>query len=232
MPHDRVPCREGGSSLRPIRPGRGAEAVHQEADGGSDPGRAWAAGRGDSVQRDRGQLVWGYDINGPAPELTDAEAIQIARNLIGDQEVPIRIKSASLWTVNHLYATRYSSGRVFCMGDAVHRHPPSNGLGSNTSIQDAYNLAWKLALVTGSKADPALLDSYDAERAPIGCQIVTRANKSIEEFGPIFEALGLLDMRDAAQMLANMEARKAATSAGGDGRKQLPGTGTPSCSPS
>ena len=166
-------------------------------------------------------IVWGYDINGPAPELTDAEAVQIARNLIGDQEVPIRIKSASLWTVNHLYATRYSSGRVFCMGDAVHRHPPSNGLGSNTSIQDAYNLAWKLALVTQGKADPSLLDSYDAERAPIGRQVVTRANKSIEEFGPIFEALGLLDMRDAARMLANMEARKAATPEAARQREKL-----------
>ena len=156
-------------------------------------------------------IVWGYDINGPAPELTDAEAIQIARNLIGDQEVRIRIKTTSLWTVNHMYATRYSSGHVFCMGDAVHRHPPSNGLGSNTSIQDAYNLAWKLALVVQGRADPALLDSYDAERAPIGRQIVTRANKSIEEFGPIFDALGLSGTHDAARMRANMEARKAAT---------------------
>ncbi len=166
-------------------------------------------------------IVWGYDINGPEPALTDAEAIQIARNLIGNQEVPIRIKSTSLWTVNHLYATRYSEGRVFCMGDAVHRHPPSNGLGSNTSIQDAYNLAWKLALVVQGKAGPALLDSYDKERAPIGRQIVTRANKSIEEFGPIFEALGLLETQDADRMRANMEARKAATPEAAEQREKL-----------
>jgi 2,4-dichlorophenol 6-monooxygenase len=166
-------------------------------------------------------IVWGYDIDGPPPQLTDEEAVGIARNLIGDREVPIKIKSTSLWTVNHLYATRYSAGRVFCMGDAVHRHPPSNGLGSNTSIQDAYNLAWKLALVTQGKADPALLGSYDAERAPVGKQIVTRANKSIEEFGPIFEALGLLDTRDAARMRANMEARKAATPEAAEQREKL-----------
>ena len=92
-----------------------------------------------------------------------------------------------------MYAERYVEGRVYCMGDACHRHPPSNGLGSNTSIADAYNLAWKLALVLDGKAAPSLLDSYDAERAPIGKQIVLRANQSIEEFGPIFEALGLLD---------------------------------------
>jgi 2,4-dichlorophenol 6-monooxygenase len=96
---------------------------------------------------------------------------------------------------------------VFCMGDAVHRHPPSNGLGSNTSIQDAFNLAWKLAMVLKGQAGPSLLDSYDAERSPVAKQIVTRANKSITEFGPIFQALGLLDTKDTHQMQANMDAR-------------------------
>ena len=91
------------------------------------------------------------------------------------------------------YATEMSNGRVYCMGDATHRHPPSNGLGSNTSIQDAFNLAWKLAHVLKGKAGPKLLETYTAERAPVAKQIVTRANKSIEEFGPIFKALGLLD---------------------------------------
>ncbi|WP_043830139.1 FAD-dependent oxidoreductase [Muricoccus aerilatus] len=156
-------------------------------------------------------IVWGYDINQPPPEVSDALAKEVAHKLIGDETVPIEITSTSVWTVNNMFATRYAKGRVFCMGDAVHRHPPSNGLGSNTSIQDAYNLAWKLALVLKGQADPSLLDTYDAERAPIGRQIVTRANKSIEEFGPIFGALGLLDDRGFAQMRANMEARKAAT---------------------
>ncbi|HTR38537.1 MAG TPA: FAD-dependent monooxygenase [Bryobacteraceae bacterium] len=155
--------------------------------------------------------IWGYDINAGEPQLDDAAAEGIVRNLIGDPDVPIQIRSTSLWTVNDLYATRYSNGRVFCMGDAVHRHPPMNGLGSNTSIQDSYNLAWKLALVLKGKASPSLLDTYNEERAPIGRQIVKRANKSIEETGPIFEALGLHDTTEAAQMRRNMEARKANT---------------------
>ena len=93
------------------------------------------------------------------------------------------------------------------MGDAVHRHPPSNGLGSNTSIQDAYNLAWKLALVLRGQAGEGLLDSYDAERVPIGRQIVLRANQSIEEFGPIFQALGFTDTSDPDVMAEHMRAR-------------------------
>ena len=117
-------------------------------------------------------VVWGYDINQSPPELDDAEAAQIVRNLIGDDTLPVTIRSTSLWGNNKMYASRYRSGRVFCMGDAVHRHPPSNGLGSNTSVQDAYNLAWKLAFVLSGQAGAGLLDSYDAERAPVGKQIV------------------------------------------------------------
>jgi 2,4-dichlorophenol 6-monooxygenase len=166
-------------------------------------------------------IVWGYDINEPPPVVDEAAAIEIARNLIGDPDVPIKIKSTSVWGNNKWYATEYARGRVFCMGDACHRHPPSNGLGSNTSIQDAYNLAWKLALVLEGKAAPSLLDTYDAERAPIGKQIVLRANKSIEEFGPIFEALGLLDTSDPEVMKAHMEARKESTPEAAEQRAKL-----------
>jgi 2,4-dichlorophenol 6-monooxygenase len=97
--------------------------------------------------------------------------------------------------------------RVFIMGDAAHRHPPSNGLGSNTSIQDAYNLAWKLALAVKGAAGAALLETYSVERAPVAKQIVTRANQSITEFGPIFEALGLLGSVDPVKMQENMDKR-------------------------
>jgi 2,4-dichlorophenol 6-monooxygenase len=152
-------------------------------------------------------IVWGYDINEPPPQLDDDDAIRIAHNLIGDDTVPVTIRSTSLWGNNKMYARRYREGRVFCMGDAVHRHPPSNGLGSNTSVQDAYNLAWKLAYVLRGEAGPGLLDTYDAERSPIGKQIVLRANKSIEEFGPIFEALGFADTSDTDVMNERMRAR-------------------------
>jgi 2,4-dichlorophenol 6-monooxygenase len=152
-------------------------------------------------------IVWGYDIDSPPPEVDDEMAIRIVHGLVGDDTIPVTIRSTSLWGNNKMYATRYRNGRVFCAGDAVHRHPPSNGLGSNTSIQDTYNLAWKLAYVLRGTAGEGLLDSYDAERAPVGKQIVLRANKSIEEFGPIFEALGLTDTSDPELMRARIAAR-------------------------
>ena len=152
-------------------------------------------------------IVWGYDINEPAPIVDEAMATQVARQLVGDPELEIELLSANTWTVNDAYAERLSKGRVFIMGDAAHRHPPSNGLGSNTSIQDAFNLCWKLAHVLKGQAGGALLDSYNEERAPIAKQIVTRANQSIGEFGPIFEALGMTGGSDIAQIKANMDAR-------------------------
>jgi len=152
-------------------------------------------------------IVWGYDINEPAPEVTPAYATEVARQLVGDPELEIELISANTWTVNNMYATHMQTDRVFIMGDAAHRHPPSNGLGSNTSIQDAFNLAWKLAAVLKGQAGPRLLDSYSTERAPIAKQIVTRANQSISEFGPIFEALGLTDSVDPVKMQENMDKR-------------------------
>jgi 2,4-dichlorophenol 6-monooxygenase len=158
-------------------------------------------------------IVWGYDINGPEPEVTPEFATGVARQLVGDPNLEIELLSASVWTVNNRYATRTTNGRVFCMGDAIHRHPPSNGLGSNTSIQDAFNLAWKLAMVLKGQAGERLLDSYNDERAPIAKQIVTRANQSIAEFGPIFEALGMGEGVDPVQMQKNLAARTEGTPA-------------------
>ena len=152
-------------------------------------------------------IVWGYDINQPAPVVDEAMATQVARQLVGDPRLEIELLSASTWTVNNCYATRMQHDRVFIMGDAAHRHPPSNGLGSNTSIQDAFNLAWKMAAVLRDDAAPDLLRSYSEERAPIARQIVTRANRSIAEFGPIFEALGMDGGVDHDKIQRNMAAR-------------------------
>ncbi|MGW6140455.1 FAD-dependent monooxygenase [Streptomyces sp. NPDC055140] len=79
---------------------------------------------------------------------------------------------------------RYADGRVFVAGDAAHIHPPTGAQGMNTGIQDACNLAWKLALIVRGEAGPALLTSYDAERRPVGEEVVGRtvrhATKGIE----------------------------------------------------
>jgi len=126
--------------------------------------------------------------------------------VIGDASISskdVQIKDVSKWIINEVVAERYHDGEdVFCLGDAVHRHPPVNGLGSNTCIQDAYNLAWKIALVEEGIAHESLLDSYTAERQPVGQTVISRANQGLRDHGPIWDAIGrkepTLEARQAA----------------------------------
>lgn len=166
-------------------------------------------------------IVWGYDISQPPPEVDAEKATEIARNLLGMPDLDIEITGTSLWGNNEMYATHLQKQRVFAAGDAVHRHPPSNGLGSNTSIQDSYNLAWKLAAVLKNQAGPELLETYSTERAPVAEQIVRRANKSSREFGQFFEVLGLMEAETEEEMKAQIEERKANTPRGRAKREAL-----------
>jgi 2,4-dichlorophenol 6-monooxygenase len=130
--------------------------------------------------------------HGWAPGATDEETLQgYIREAIGDPTTPFKIKKISPWQVNHVVAKSYRCGRVFLAGDAAHRHSPANGLGSNTSVQDSYNLAWKLSLVLSDKADESLLDSYNDERQPVGRKVIDRAMKSHVEIEPWSDAAGL-----------------------------------------
>ncbi|KAK5048465.1 hypothetical protein LTR16_011036, partial [Cryomyces antarcticus] len=88
--------------------------------------------------------------------------------MIGDKTVPIEILSSFQWTINDQVARSWQKGRVLCIGDATHRHPPINGLGSNTCLSDAFNLAWKIAYVLNGWAAPKLLDTLTTERKPVG----------------------------------------------------------------
>lgn len=170
---------------------------------------------------DKWLCIWGYDLEQGPPAVDEEMGIEIVRKLVGDPELEIKIESTSTWTVNNVHATHLSKGRVFAMGDAIHRHPPTNGLGSNTSIQDAFNLCWKLALVLKGQAAPSLLETYNNERWPIAKQIVTRANDSLELFGPIMKSLGLLDTQDPEQMRKNMETLKEPTPEGAQRRAEF-----------
>ena len=99
---------------------------------------------------------------------SDEEAADEVRKILGVADLPIKVRCVSEWVVEGVLAERYRVGRVFLAGDAAHRHPPTTGLGLNTGIQDAHNLAWKLALATKGNAGDKLLDTYEAERRPVG----------------------------------------------------------------
>lgn len=128
-------------------------------------------------------------------------------------DVPIVLRTISPWVMTSQVAERYRDGRVFLAGDAAHRFPPTGGMGLNTGVQDAHNLAWKLAAVERGWADAALLDTYESERRPIAeynaGQSLTNAMRMME----VFQALGTNDAPDVARsnfdrMLASAERRR------------------------
>ncbi|KAI1173454.1 FAD binding domain-containing protein [Nemania sp. FL0916] len=127
------------------------------------------------------------DINRESPEL-----IKLIQQAIGDSSVKVEVERLDPWTVNEAVAEKYSveGKNIFILGDAAHRHPPAHANGSNTCVQDAYNLAWKVAYVAKGLAGPKLLESYSAERQPVGATLVREANQQMWSHAEVWKALG------------------------------------------
>lgn len=90
------------------------------------------------------------------------------------------VQWASAFNMNARLADRYRDGRVLLCGDAAHVHPPTGGQGLNTSVQDAYNLGWKLAAMLAGAPD-ALLESYEAERRPVAADVLGLSTRLLDE---------------------------------------------------
>jgi hypothetical protein len=94
---------------------------------------------------------------------------------VGDPELAVEVLGVGTWRASAIVADRYRDGPIFLAGDSAHEMPPTGGLGLNTGVQDAQNLAWKIAAVINGEAGEQLLDSYDAERRPLG-ELTTRTS--------------------------------------------------------
>ncbi|MFD3459633.1 FAD-dependent monooxygenase [Nocardia fluminea] len=116
---------------------------------------------------------------GPEPALADIQAV--LDRLAPEPTTASHMRWSSVFRISHRIVDSYSRGRVFVAGDAAHIHPPTGAQGMNTGIQDAHNLAWKLALAVAEVAAPSLLASYDAERGPIGEEVVGRTVRNARE---------------------------------------------------
>ena len=111
------------------------------------------------------QIGWEKDER-PRP-WTDAEMIEIIRAHVGVPDLDVTLLNRSVWRMSRQVAASFRRKRVFVVGDAAHRFPPTGGFGLNSGVQDAHNLAWKFAYVLRGLASEKLLDSYDIERRPV-----------------------------------------------------------------
>ena len=124
-----------------------------------------------------GQVAHGLE-GGRRPELSHLQAV--LDRMAPEPAVARNLRWSSVFRISHRIVDAYGRGRVFVAGDAAHIHPPTGAQGMNTGIQDAVNLAWKLALAVDGLAAPDLLDSYDAERRPVGEEVVGRTVRAAE----------------------------------------------------
>lgn len=112
--------------------------------------------------------------DGPEP-FGDDRCTDLVRAVSGVADLPVRVLGAMPWRSAARTAARYRDGRVFLVGDSAHVMPPSGAFGANLAVQDAFDLAWKIAAVLRGEAGTGLLDSYDAERRPAGAATVRQA---------------------------------------------------------
>jgi 2,4-dichlorophenol 6-monooxygenase len=133
---------------------------------------------------------------------SDADVEADARQALGIGDLPMEIHKITRWSVEAVIASAFAVGRVFLLGDAAHRHPPTGGLGLTSAIHDAQNLCWKVAAVLSGHASPSLLDSYEAERRPVDQRNCQRSlENAVNHFG-IGGTLGISPDNTAEQNLA------------------------------
>lgn len=138
---------------------------------------------------------------------SDQEMLDVMRRALGDldREVTVTMLSVNEWTQHLLCAERYRDGRVFIAGDAAHLVIPTGGLGMNTGVGDATDLAWKLAGTLAGWGGPGLLDAYESERRQIGLRNVRASGDAMRGR---FEGWRKAETRDEMARRFDVEQRK------------------------
>jgi 2,4-dichlorophenol 6-monooxygenase len=141
------------------------------------------------------RTVWAFMVPHAAPhtpeDFTGEICSGLLRKAIGSDATSFEIDSIGSWNMSAQVAARFQQGRVFLAGDCAHRFPPTGGLGLNTGIQDAHNLAWKLAAVLKGEAHPRLLDSYEVERRPVAGRNCEQSMSNAMNMAEVERAIGV-----------------------------------------
>jgi 2,4-dichlorophenol 6-monooxygenase len=144
-----------------------------------------------------------YPVDDPRAQ-SDVKVEADVRNAIGLPDLPMKIHKITRWSVDAVMASAFRVGRVFLLGDAAHRHPPTGGLGLTSAIHDAQNLCWKLAAVLGGTASRELLDTYEAERRSADERNARRSLENAINHFAIMDALGVAPENTTEENWANL----------------------------
>ena len=145
-------------------------------------------------------MLYPHDPTVPRESFTPELCREILDHAIGEAGHALEIKHVLPWALVSEVAERYRVGRVFLVGDAAHRFPPTGGLGLNTGLQDAHNLAWKIAAVEQGRASGALLDSYHAERHAVAVTNSAQSYKNAQRILKLQTALKSDGAEDAGAL--------------------------------
>jgi len=138
-----------------------------------------------------------------AADYTEDVCAAIVRRAMGTDAIPFTVRTVRTWTMTAQVAERYRGGRTFLVGDAAHRFPPTGGLGLNTGVQDAHNLAWKIAAVEAGWAGDALLETYGDERRPVAQRNADVSLANAMRLAEVYQALPTGDRTRIAAAIAN-----------------------------
>lgn len=125
------------------------------------------------------------------PEPADMDIVKWLRETLGLPDFTPTIHHKADWWMDTVLADEFRKGRVFLLGDAAHRHPPTGGLGLNSAVQDAYNLCWKIAAVLAGRASDGLLDTYEVERRAVDAANIATAVRAARNLQDMSSALGV-----------------------------------------